>query len=184
MNEFQLMRGFRNGLAKNFSFAFKELYPSLCFFALKITNNQMVAEDIAQESFVKIWQKRVQFSNLSSLKSYLYTIVKNNAINWAKKNCREIKAKQELSRVAIGAEQYIFESLVQAEVFRELTTSIEKLSPQTQKILKMIYFEGLKVKDVANILGISISTVKTLQYRALSKLKGNIGFIILYFLHN
>jgi len=183
INEFELMRGFRHGKEANFDIVFRELYPALCFFAFKIMNNRAAAEDIAQESFIKIWERRDTFQKWNVLKSYLYTTVKNASINWSKKINFQENVKKEMVRGDISEERYLFESLVAAEVMRELTTAMEKLSPQTKEVVKLIYYEGRKIKEVAAILGISASTVKTLKARALVKLKGNIGFIILYFLH-
>jgi RNA polymerase sigma-70 factor (ECF subfamily) len=173
-NETELLDGLRKGSEHCYSALFTTLYPVLCYYALQYTGEQSVSEDIAEEAFIKIWNRRGDFFHFNELKSFLYLTVRNASIDWLRKNKRDAERQKGWNGILDGSEKNAFDMLVEAEVFRELHVAIDKLPQQTRKIITMSYFEGKKNKEVADELGISVSTVKNLKAWGLKKLKNNL----------
>lgn len=173
-NETELLEGLRKGAEHCYSALFNALYPVLCYHALQYTGEQLISEDIAEEAFIKIWNRRGDFFHLNELKSFLYLTVRNASIDWLRKNKRDAERQKAWNGASAGSEKNAFDILVESEIFRELHTAIDRLPHQTRRIITMTYFEGKKNKEVADELGISVSTVKNLKAWGLKKLKNNL----------
>ena len=165
------MQGFQMGDKKSFELIFQIFYPALCLYALKITGDQFSAEDIAEESFVKIWQRHANFSHIKVLKSYLYTTVRNASINWSKQNKKQQQFFNKEYSDYKKPIQTKLENLIEVETFRELYCAIENLSPQCKKIITMLFIEGKRTKQVAKELQLSHSHVSTQRKRGLVLLR-------------
>src|ERR1700689_2713773 len=113
--EQQLVDDFRKGDEKAFSELFRKLYPAMCFYALRYTDDQAAAEDITEESFLKIWNRRATFSNYKVLRSYLYTIVRNASLTWIKIEKRRSVIRNEIATLAEISESSVIENIVRAE---------------------------------------------------------------------
>src|SRR5579872_7109291 len=92
----QLLEGFREGRESAFSSIFRQLYPALCYYSLRFTNDQAAAEDIATDSFMKVWERRGNFYHLDALKSYLYTTVRHASFVWIKRQARQRSAEKDV----------------------------------------------------------------------------------------
>ena len=71
----------KNGDIKAFEALFREFYPSMCFVAMRFIGNEEAAEDIVQEAFIKLWEKRTTYNDIPCLKTFLYVSVKNLCFN-------------------------------------------------------------------------------------------------------
>jgi RNA polymerase sigma-70 factor (family 1) len=165
-----LMTGFRKGDEACFSTIFNELYPALCFYGYKMTEDLAVSQDIAEESFLKVWEKRKQFEHWNALKSFLYTTVRNASIDWIRKQATASAALRSFP----GAQQNeiaALENLIRAEFLREIYSSIERLPKQCRKIMQMIYVEGKSSGQVASVLNLSQSSIRNQKARGLSLLR-------------
>jgi len=163
----ELFRQGKPGAAKSI---FNQLQPGLVCYAMKFVGEKHPAEDIVSEAFLKIWERRGKFKSFSVLKSYLYTTVRNDSINWLKANQRSQVARVSWM-YSEPSEQSQFEWLVEADTLQRLQTAMEQLSPQSRKIIEMTFFLGKKGAVIAQELGISHSTVKTQKQRGLEKLR-------------
>ena len=73
---------------ESLEYLFDNYYRKLCLYALSIVNSFNVAEDIVQETFIKLWDNKERINNSYSIKSYMYAAVRNNSIQYIKDNCR------------------------------------------------------------------------------------------------
>ena len=178
-NETELLEGLRNGAEHCYSALFNTLYPALCYHALQYTADEAVSEDIAEEAFIKLWERREHFFNLGELKRFLYVTVQNASIDWLRKRPRTARMHDELGRLADGLEKTQFELMVETELFRELNAAIETLPHQTRTVIKKIFIEGKKGTEVAEEMGVSKSTVNTLKTLGIRKLQNILPRIIL-----
>jgi len=155
-----------------------ELYhQGLCVFALKYVDEFQEAEDIVQETFVQFWEKKHYQSVSSSIKSYLYMTVQNKCLRRLEK-----QKKVRFENVEHFADQLINEDWdtdVLEERKRKLLIELDKLPPKGREVLEHIVFRGLKYKEVAEELDISINTVKTQFSRSLKQLRSSIDTIII-----
>jgi len=156
----------KSGDSKAFEELFKLLYPSMCHFACNYVD-EGDAEDIAQEAFIKLWNERDRYDDISSLKSYLYVLVKNLCLNHLRHNKIEEKYIINVDR----NELFQFNNhVIEEETYRILQQAIESLPKQRSKIM-MLTLQGLQNKEIAERLDISVNTVKTLKYKSLKALR-------------
>lgn len=177
----QIMERLYNGDDSGLKELFDLYYKPLCIFALKYIDSIEQAEDIVQEIFVKFWNNKVYKNINSELRSYLFTAVKNNAINTSQRNTRLCFQEIEASII-----DKIDDDLDDDEMLRlkqKLYKEIEELPPKAKDIFRSIVFENLKYKEVAALYNISVNTVKTQYSRALQRLRGALDILVLILLN-
>lgn len=165
--------------------AFRELfdayYDALILFANHLLNNAEAAEDVVQDCFVDFWISR-RFEHLDSgIGKYLFQSVKHAALNdlrgCRRREKRHASLQQEISEEEEATETY-------NEELEVLYAAIRQLPEERRKIFTLICLEGKKYQEVADMLQISINTVKTQMGRSfqfLRKMLGNHRFLILLF---
>ena len=143
--------------------AFKELYieyyRKIYAYALKFTKSAQLAEDIAQEVFLKVWEKRHTMRDIRYFKGFLFTVCKNITLNVLTRAAREIKIK---SLILNGAQKFHVdpESTFQNGEYESLLNkAIEQLPPQRKLIYRLVKCEGKSYEEVAEQLGITTGTV-------------------------
>lgn len=154
---------------KAFRILFDRYYRSLCFFACKYVSDLIVAEDLVQDLFVKLWDDSDSLNLERSLNSYLYKAVKNSCLNHLKHlqvENKYIQHKQELESSTFFQEQ-----MEQEELRRAIYSAIEKLPPSCKKVFELSRFDGLKHKEIAREMGISVNTVKAQMVKAIKTLR-------------
>jgi RNA polymerase sigma-70 factor (family 1) len=169
--ENQLLTAFRAGQESGFTALFNDLYPALCFYALRYTNDQAAAEDISAESLVKIWERKATFYQFNVLKSYLYTTVRNAAINWSKQSRRRRINETTILANSDHYHEPIVEYIIRAETFRQVYAILDSLPTGCGRILKMIFVDGKSTHEIAKELDISLSTVKSQKIRGLKLMR-------------
>lgn len=145
--------------------AYRELYEllsaSLHRFSLSIVRSREVAEEIVSDVFIKIWQVRDKLPEIVNLKVYLYTITRNFSINYIHRNHKNSSISVETLEVepliTYGNPEEI---CISAEIMARLRRAIGELPPQCRLILQLVKEEGLRYREVAEILNISVFTVR------------------------
>ena len=159
----------KNGDEKAFDYLFDTYYKGLSVFANKYVKNVEVAEDIVQELFIKVWNKREQLDVNTSLKSYLFQSVYNSCLNHLKHLKIRDNYKKYISYNNTNELQH--DTLVEEEFKSRIYNSIESLPEKCKIIFKLSRFEGLKYKEIAEKRNISIKTVKGQIGKALKTLR-------------
>ncbi|MCW3464763.1 RNA polymerase sigma factor [Chitinophaga nivalis] len=170
-NEYQLLRGLTSGDTLYYSHIFKAYYNALCHYAETIIGEPGHAEDIVQDVFEKLWQKPYAFEDLRHLKDFLYKATRNAALNFLKgaQHSKERQAKfLHEQEEGTTAEDH---DIIRMEVFRVVYREISNLPEQCGKIVRMSYMEGLKNEQIAEILSISLQTVKNQKTRGMKLLR-------------
>ena len=152
---------------KEFEQLFKEYYTGLCFFALRYTEDESAAEEVVQDVFYKLWEKRKKISIKTSIKSYLYIAVRNKClqkINHLKVKQKYLKSVNNEYKISTQSpdENLIYDESI--EIFNE---ALSRLPEKCRTIFKMSRFEGLKYKEIAFELSISVKTVEAYITKAL-----------------
>ena len=140
-------------------------------YALQILQSESLAEEIVQETFIKLWLKRETLGRVANFGGFLRTIVRNDTLNALKKIALEHKSyhvihldKTELDSATENAIEY-------RETKRLLESAIEKLPNQQKTVYNLCHIEGLKQKDVAAQLNISPLTVKVHLREAIKSIR-------------
>lgn len=160
----------RSGDEAAFEAVFRLWYEPLCGYASRLTDGDLdEAEDLVQQVFVKLWERREQLDIVWSLKSYLYKTVHNAALN------RLRAAKTRSKYLDYNAEhleqQHTPHEFAAGELAERLQKALGKLPPQCRHIFELSRFEELKYREIADQLGISIKTVETQMGKALRLLR-------------
>lgn len=171
----------KKGDIKAFERLFQEFYPSMCIIATRFITDQTAAEDIVQEAFIKLWEKRDTYENIPNLKTFLYVSVKNLCFNYL----RDKKITIDYTSPEVENQEAVFKDLlIEEEAYRIIDHAVNNLPPQSARIVKM-YLNGKQNKEIAEILDISVNSVKTLKYNALDTLRATLKdyfYVLLLFL--
>ena len=127
--------------------------------ALKMTGSDQVAEDIVQDVFMKIWNKRESLADIDNPSSYLFTVVYRLVYHHYRKVALERKLLQVVPTLK-DAVNTTDEMVLAHESYNLISQAIKKLPPQQQLVFKLCKQEGLSREDVARQLQISPNTVK------------------------
>jgi RNA polymerase sigma-70 factor (ECF subfamily) len=149
--------------------AFEELFhayhASLCFFAAKIVKDEEVARDVVQEVFIRFWERDLSFENMAAVKSCLYTSVQNKALNYLQKQKNRARIRESMEVERYAEDDFLLRQ-VEADLFKALSAAIEELPAQCREVFTLSYLEQKGVREVALLLDIAETTVKTQRRRA------------------
>lgn len=156
---------------KSFEDIFKLFYSRLLNFCIHYIKDREAAEEIVSNVFLKIWIKRKELSHIQNLETYLFISVKNQSLNYIKQfsNYRVVYLEE------TGVHQLLNthdpgKELERRELIFKMNQAIETLPQQCKIIFSLVKEEGLRYKEVAQILDISPRTVETQLVRAMQKL--------------
>lgn len=165
------MNNFRLGKLDAYQQIFHLYYTPLCLFLTKMNVDAFVAEEIVQDAFLKVWDKRQDFEELHSLRSFLYITCKNAALNLLDKEKRSKQHENTYEQSQIWVELPISQQIIYSEVIVEIHTAIDQLPEQCKKVMQCLFVEGLSPSETADELGLSASTIYNQKMRGVKLLK-------------
>ncbi|WP_455103060.1 RNA polymerase sigma-70 factor [Phocaeicola abscessus] len=179
MNEDDLrlvFQGIKKGDEGDFKAFFHAYFPRLLYYACRFVDKE-TGEDIVQDVFIYVWENRENIVMEDSFISLLYEMVYNRALNVLKH--RQVKterhAEMEIMQKALDYfspyDNPVFERIINHEQYEELKTAIAKLPEKGRLCIRMSYLQGLKAKEIAQILQISPRTVETHIYKSMKILR-------------
>lgn len=158
--------------ATAFRLLYKNYYKALVCYAIQIMGESGAAEDIVQELFSTIWEKRMPFQSMASFKAYLYNSVRNASLDFLKHKDVESSYLQKVTEnhqvYRVGEDEE--ESFFSEEVYRQVLQTIAELPERCQAVF-LLYMEGRKNEEIAVALNVSLETVKTQKKRAMAFLR-------------
>lgn len=155
--------------------AYKQLFLAyhkpLIQFSITITRCKESAEEVVSDVFLKIWTGRKALPSVKNVHLYLYISTKNSSINRLLKQKREQSFSLDEKAAELKSVYYNPEELlISAQLMQQLADCIKKLPPKCQLIFKLIKEDGLKHKEVAELLNVSVKTVENQMTIALRKI--------------
>ena len=174
MDDAQIFDKIRSGDELAFESIFKKYYLRLCHYIYQYVESMRDAEEIVQETFLNIWDKRQTLDVNISFRSYLYASAKNRALNQLRNASRR---KGHLSVISSYKSQEVdaLSDLSANEINDQLFLALEQLPPKCKRIFQMSRIEGLKHKEIAEKMEIKIKTVENQIGIALKYLKVNLS---------
>jgi len=133
-----------------------------------------IAEEIVQDVFYNVWKNRESIRITQSWKSYLYRSVYNNSMMYLRKKRREVSLEEGLFPEKEGNSPDPFQELEFNEVSAVVSETISSLPERTREIFLLNRQEGLKYREIAERLSISVKTVEANMGRALKALRGSL----------
>jgi RNA polymerase sigma-70 factor (ECF subfamily) len=158
-----------------FDFVFHYYYSGLCAYAEKIVGDTNTSEDIVQDLFFTLWVKYNQIQISSSLKSYLFTSVKNRSLDHLKKEKTKTQSVNSIALLQNHDENLSIFWFAESELETLVEKSLDKLPPRCREIFKLSRFEGLKNQYIAEKLGITKRTVELQISNALKILRKDLS---------
>lgn len=150
-----------------FKVIFNKYYPRLYYFILEFMPLKDIAENIVQDTFFTLWNKRNELNDNTNFGAYLFTIAKNNCIYRLRdqkyrsklftENTTEIIAVESNMDVLSSIEPSVF---VFEEIERIIQQTLDELPPQCRKVFLLSRFEEKKNKEIAEELNISVKVVE------------------------
>jgi len=153
-----------------FKLLYDSIFPVLFRVAYRITNSKEAAEDLCQDSFFRLYEKNIVFPSSEEAKYWLIRVVKNAALNYAKRKERERKAYQKAFREEVKREESGESLLVRKETSHEIEASLEKLPENLRIVLILKEYAEMNYKEIGRVLGISEGNVKVRVFRARERL--------------
>lgn len=157
---------------EEFNEAFAEHYKGLCFFASQIIKDKDAAEDIVQETYIKLYQ-RLNVSKYKACKAFLYLTTRNACYNYCRDESNRDRIKSNLGPIINNTETYNYEKeLILAEFMSLVVKELESIPGEARKkAFKMAYFDNMNNTDISQKLGILKSSVKEHKWKTLTFLK-------------
>lgn len=165
-----LYADFKNGKLLQ---VYSDLYPALISYAVRFLGSDyaFLAEDCAQESIFNAYLSKNRIPDETSLKSFIYTAVRNRAISFLRKG----QSQRNYTRQLEFSEHDIVASLIEQETMRRLFVAIDSLPESYRIVFEMSFEDGLRNKEIASRLGISESAVKKRKARLIAHLRQSVS---------
>jgi RNA polymerase sigma-70 factor, ECF subfamily len=164
----------------------KELYGYLRHYL----GDAEMAEDVFQQTFLQVHLKCDQFEEGRKVRPWLYTVATNQAIDYQRRNRRHRAASLDrraardfegesgaLIEMLGGEENGPSNEAENAEQVDQLRRAVDELPETTRQVVMLVYFQGLKYREAAKVLGIPVGTVKSRLHTAIQKLSESLGHL-------
>lgn len=173
-NEEYLLQQLAEGSEAAFTAIFLRYRGRLYHYIFTITNSREIAEDTVHDVFLKIWNARQRLADISNISAYLFRVCHNQAISGLRRMAKETLILTELRQ---GTIPFLPEAdpASQREIRAYIHQAVNKLSPQQRQVFLLSRQDGLRHRQIAEELGVSVNTVKTHLAQALRFLREEIG---------
>ena len=170
---------------KHLEEVFKQNFRRLYTYAFSIVKNEIIAEEMVQNVFLRIWEKRDTMNISTSATAYLYKSVYHESLNYL----RHRKVQESFLSYASKSQQFYTapadDKIQLSELQQELQQALNELPEQCRTIFQMSRFEELKYREIADRLGLSVKTVENQIGKALKILRNKLSdflplFILLF----
>lgn len=175
------MAAYENNIVSCFKNNFIDHYVNLCLFVCRFVKDKNIAEDIVQDVFANVWNKRNEIDFNRPLKPLLYKYARNKALDCLKSksmindSARQGSTLQSLdSYVTKLIVNQLDEELDFRELDREIMSCIQRLPLKCRTIYNMSRLHNLKNREIAENLGISVKTVEREIAKALTEIKNHL----------
>ncbi len=169
----QLVTRFRAGDREAFSVLLTRYTPLVFNLTYRFTSNHGEAENLTQETFVRVWSALPRVKLDRSLKPYLARIAINVCRDWARNRMPALADLDSAQgdEAAIDATEDVLEQLAQAELTERVRMAIDRLSPDYRAVITLRYTEELSYDEIAEVLDLPLNTVRTHLRRAKARLR-------------
>lgn len=171
--EKELLLKIADGDRYAFTLLFKQYHNYVYLSGKKLTHSEYWAEEVVQDIFFKIWQKRERLVDVDNFGAYLNRIVRNHSFNILRQIAQDSKSKENLS-LKLEVNDYATQETVQwKEAASVLESALGTLTPQQRVAYELCHIQGLKYKEAAEQMGVSYETVHSHMKEAIKKIRNH-----------
>lgn len=160
---------------KSFEILFKDYYEELCLYANHYLQNLDMAEEAVQDIFFNIWENRDHIQIKESVKSYLYISTRNKCLKLIRSQNMANQYSDYIKNTPPEQVSTPVDELTAKELNVLIERTLKELPDRAREIFKMNRFQGLKYKEIANQLSISVKTVEANMGKALKIFRKNLN---------
>ena len=138
---------------------FKQYFKSLCIHAMSFVKDEDVAKDIVHDVFLNMWNHRSSIDFSQPMLPYLYSLTRNRSFNYI--DHLKVKDRHVQNELTFGSICYDTDNAGHEELIRQVMERIDQLPEKCAQVMRLCFIDCKKYKEIAEILGISVNTVKT-----------------------
>lgn len=150
---------------------FRAHYAGLCEYAMTFVSSRAVAEDLVQDLFVRLWERREMGEAPTSERAYLYRAVRNRALNHLKAHRRTRREEKDLAQTMAANHRTSDRTLQRHQLAAAIEKAVAEMSGRQQQVFTLSRHHDLTYAEIASVLDISVKTVETHMMRALQALR-------------
>ncbi len=139
-------------------------------FCAKMVLDREVAQDVMQETFIRVYENRQRLLKAGSFKSWLFTIARNQCLNTLRRANRHVKFDETISGAAVPDVETPFGRLMKAEQVALVNRFLNELSPEYREVLVLREYQNLSYEEIAAVTRNTVSSVKSRLFKARRKL--------------
>ncbi|MFA5329339.1 MAG: RNA polymerase sigma-70 factor [Prolixibacteraceae bacterium] len=170
------------GIKKAYEQIYSDFFGALYHLCIQYTHDEKVAEEIVQDTFLKLWEIRETLNDQINIRNLLYTITKNYCLNYLRNQKIKLKHQENLNYLEMQFNYDALEKLGNYMQFEELQAiideAISKLPAEVIETFKLSRFEEMTYKEIAFRQGISIKTVEARISKALRILRVELKYYL------
>ena len=170
----------QNGDERAFEILFKKYYLSLTRFVWRYVNSKAIAEELIQELFTILWEKRdkLDMDTKKSIRAYLYKSARNLALNQKKERKIKDKYVSEWMEQKENPEIYFRDEYREERIRKAIAQAIEELPPRGKMTYKLHRYDGLTYEEIAAVMDVSVKTVESQMTRTLKILRERLSYLL------
>lgn len=150
---------------------FNMLYPQLLKFSISFVKSHEIAEEIVSDAFIKLWELNKELIKIQNVKVYLFTITKNLSLNYITRHKKELLVSlDEVEPTTLFHFTNPETAFISQETTRAIDEAVSQLPPQCRMIFYLVKEGGFSYKEVAEVMDISVNTVRNQLATALKKI--------------
>ena len=161
--------------ASSFEQIFKEYFKALYHYACTLIKNEANAEEIVQQVFVRLWEKRTELSFDVSVKAYLYKSVYHHCLNYLKHQQVKSSHVKYVETQPLAFEENASGKILSKELQAHIQAALNDLPGQCGKIFQMSRLEGLKYHEIAQHTNLSVKTIEAQMGKALRLMRARLA---------
>ena len=168
----------RQGDDESFEFLFKKYYLSLARFAWRYVGSKAIAEELVQELFTNLWEKRGELDTAGSVRSFLYKSARNLSLNHLKHQGVKNKYDHQWMAQKENPEIEFRDELREQQVRNAVAKAIEELPERSKMTYKLHRYDGLTYPEIAEVMDVSVKTVESQMTRTLKILRERLSWLL------
>lgn len=171
---------------EQFEQLFRSHFNYLCNYALQYVEGMDTAQEICQKVFISLWENRANIDPQQSVKSYLFTAVRNRCLNYIRDNK---KYRSQILDLDCGDFDLVGEEdhFAERELQQRIEEALRELPPKCRQVFEMSRFQAMKYREIAEELGVSQKTVEAHMSKAMKHLRERLQdyfFLFLLFMEH
>ncbi len=174
-SDVQLMARLRAGEAEALRVLYERHARAIYNFAYRLLPDPARAEEILQETFLRVYRDRVAFRPVATFKTWAFTIARNLCLDILRSATRKSETAANPLPEAADPAPSPLDGLEEAEREAALTRALADLSPEDREVLLLSRYHGLRYREIAAIVGASEDAVKMRAHRALMRIRELLG---------